>query len=109
MSAKFVPQAGMYFYVAVRSFEREVDDNFGNVKTLMVQDRSYRGDVFYCMATDDSYIVAERVLGGISYEPHLFSRMDHDFDPIGPDVMRVLSQHFKHKYAKPAEQDLKND
>lgn len=109
MSAKFVPQAGMYFYVAVRPVKHDVEDAFGNVTTVVRKDGSYRGSVFYCMARDDSYIVADRVMGGSSYEPQLFSLTDYDFDPIGPDVMRVLNQHFTHKYSQPADQESGND
>lgn len=110
MSAKFVPQAGMYFYVAVRPVKHDVEDAFGNVTTVVRKDGSYRGSVFYCMATDDSYIVADRVMGGYaSKEPYLFSLTDYDFDPIGPDVMRAVSPYLEHKLSQPTAQESGND
>jgi hypothetical protein len=100
MASKFNPLPGMYFYTAVNPFERSVEDMYGDVQTITTTDRSYRGDVFYCMATDDSYILAERVFGGSNYEPHMFSRGEYTFSPVGPDIMKSLNPYFKHKLSE---------
>jgi hypothetical protein len=99
MSNKFQPQAGMYFYAGVKPRTRLVDDDMGNVTQVVQQDCSYRGYIFYCIATDDHAVVCECVFGGSNYSPRVFVRDTFDFTPIGPDVMSKLRLHFDHKYS----------
>ena len=85
MSSKFVPTVGMYFYMSV--------------KTIVHVDRSYQGDIFYCMAVDDVSVVAERVFGGYGFGPQLFTKSAFLFDPIGPEVMKVIRPMLEHKHS----------
>lgn len=97
---KFQPQKGLYFYCQVRPRTVEHEDMFtGEVKTRVLEDRSYQGDVFYCLATDDTCIAAERVFGGTNFGVQLFTRDEYLFMPVGPDIMAVISKEFKHKVA----------
>jgi len=103
--SRFQPQPGMYFYTAVKSYTRDVEDFMGNVTQVVRRDGSYRGDVFYCMATDDQVLVCDRVYGGACYEPMVFVREDYEFTPIGPTVLSTLRPHFKHKWSTPVEEN----
>lgn len=103
--SKFHPQAGMYFYTAVKSYTRNVEDYMGNVVQVVQKDSSYSGYVFYCIATDDQAIVCECVFGDTNYQPRVFVRTGFEFTPIGPEVFIALRPHFKHKFSTPVQTD----
>ena len=91
--SRFVPTKGLLFYVFCRPRERVLAGKmFGPDKVIMQEDVSYRGQVFECVATDDSYIVGKRLYGGYSEQekPTMFARCDVDFAPVGLDVLAVL-------------------
>lgn len=96
--SKFQPEKGLYFYCQVRPWTSEHEDPWsGEVRTRVQQDRSYQGDVFYCRATDDHAIAAERVFGGTNHGVQLFDRESYIFQPVGPEIMQVIQNQFNHK------------
>jgi hypothetical protein len=92
--SNFTPTKGLLFYVFYKPRERVVaGEIFGPEKIIKQVDGSYRGQVFKCVATDDTYIVGQPVFGGYSShgdKPYMFARCDVDFAPVGPDVLAVL-------------------
>ena len=104
MTNRFEPQAGMYFYVEIKPKNRNVQNMMGDITTVVQQNNSYRGYIFYCIATDDYTIVCESVYAGLQNAGHNFDkfvmvREDHKFIPVGPDVMKTLRPHFVHKHS----------
>jgi hypothetical protein len=99
--SKFQPTAGMYFYVILNPFTRTSVDLGGTVTAFKVEDRSYRGDLLYCMAGDDHCVLAERVYGGRNYGgPITLVRENCTFHPVGPEVLRSLLPHLTHEFSK---------
>ena len=92
--SQFVPAKGLLFYVFCRPRERVVaGELFGADKVIKQADGSYRGQVFECVATDDTYVVGKAIYGGYSSgdgKPYMFARCDVNFEPVGPDVLAVL-------------------
>lgn len=90
----FIPTKGLLFYVFYRPRERVLaGEMFGPDKVIMQADGSYRGQVFECIATDDTYIVGKNIYGGYrsgDSSPTMFARCDVNFEPVGPDVLAVL-------------------
>ena len=93
----FIPDSDTLFYVSVRprtSPQWRADD-FGDahVKNVLIEDRSFREDVFRCVARDSTHLVAKKVAGlGSSYweKPRLFFCSDYTFSPVGPEVAQAL-------------------
>jgi hypothetical protein len=90
--SQYTPLKDQFFYITFKPREKVVHgEMFGADKVITVRDGSYRGDIFRCIATDDTHIVAQRAYGGWSNDkPYLFVREDATFSPVGPDVMKAL-------------------
>jgi hypothetical protein len=90
--SKFVPTPGMLTYVAVRPWTKSEFTGSGELVKTVVQDRSYGGQVFVCIARDLDHILLRRVYGGWSREesPQLFRLDQYDFSPVGPDIANHL-------------------
>lgn len=94
----FAPRKGQHFYVAFRPRNMIVHGGMFDDKVVQQTDCSYRGDVFKCIALDDSYIVGHMASDGVSYQKnrnYMFPRSDVNFAPVGPDVMAVLGLPFQ--------------
>jgi hypothetical protein len=79
------PRAGELFAVFLLPFERNDFSSFGDVsEKVTVVDRSYRGDVWRCLASDASRVVAERIYGGSwkGEKPTIFYRPECRFDDV---------------------------
>ena len=94
--SNFIPDRGTLFYVSVRPRTSQViEDEFGDarVKDFVIEDRSYREDIFLCVARDSSHLVAKKVVGlgsSMKETPSLFRCMDYNFSPVGPEVAQAL-------------------
>ena len=88
----YTPVKGQCFYVRFNPKERVLMGDFGSAdKVIKVQDGSYKNNIFRCLATDETHVVAEVVYGSsFSKENYLFVREDVTFSPVGPDVMAAL-------------------
>ena len=91
MSTPFVPNPGTLFYAECTvTYVQEIGS--GSTATAVRQsDRSYRGNLFRCVATDDRAVIG-RVVWGSTYgnEPRMLVRKDYAFHPVGPDVAAAL-------------------
>jgi hypothetical protein len=96
MMSQYTPLKDQFFYIRFKPREKVVHgEMFGADKVVTVRDGSYRADIFRCVATDDTNIVAQRVYGGYSSDkPYLFVREDATFNPVGPEVMKALEIEF---------------
>lgn len=77
------PSAGEFFSVVFIPFERD-EPSFmgGTAEKVLVQDRSYRDDIFQCLASDASRVVAKKLTGYQFKEPHIFYRPEWQFDDV---------------------------
>lgn len=90
--SSYTPTPGHFFYVSVKPMKREVmtgDHTATELKTVVVQDNSWRKDIFKCLALDDTHLVAQKKTG-YSGDPKLFHLGRYDFAPVGPTVMKAM-------------------
>lgn len=80
------PSAGEHFAVVLLPFTREVPVGMFSetVEKVTTEDRSYRDDIWKCLASDASRVVAQRVFGGYgpSEQPHIFYRPECRFEDV---------------------------
>lgn len=93
MATEFIPDPGTYFYMQVRPWDRVIEGGFMSETTVVkMQDRSFRDQIFYCVARDATHLVSHRVYNGFSTETdrRLDMIANRIFAPVGPDVLAAL-------------------
>lgn len=91
----FIPSSGDLFYIACKPRKRVIGggifDTAGTERVVEIQDNSYSGHIFRCIACDDYALVGEQKHGGYgSKEPYTFVLSQYTFSPVGPEVVRAL-------------------
>lgn len=79
------PRAGEMFSVVLLPFTRDVPTGVlgETIEKVTTEDRSYRTDIFKCLASDAVRVVAQRVYGGYRGEAHhIFYRPECRFDDV---------------------------
>ncbi len=94
--SNFVPDAETLFYVEKRPFRKDVEGLFGGVTQAIVVDNSYSSNIFKCVARDNTMVVARMVQAsymttGQEKTNYLFKINMHTFQPVGPEVAKVLN------------------
>lgn len=90
----FVPNTGDFFYCSVipRVFDKVVEDPMsGTVSIVKVkhEDGSFRGDIFKCLARDNTIVVAKKVTDSFRMNTdYRFTIKGYNFEPIGPEVRK---------------------
>jgi hypothetical protein len=94
--SNFVPDTGTLFYVEKRPIRKDVEGLFGGVTQAIVVDTSYSSNVFKCVGSDNTMVVgrlvhASYMIEGQENNNYLFKINMHTFQPVGPEVAKVLN------------------
>jgi len=90
----FIPDKGTLFYVECQFEHSMVTGSvFTEMRITKVKDRSYLGEVFLCLGSDQHAVVGrrpdmpEKSYGGAKV---VFRQADYRFIPVGPDVAEAM-------------------
>lgn len=91
----FIPSSGDLFYIACKPRKSVIGGGFFDTavaeRVVEVQDFSYSGQIFRCVARDDYALVCECRHGGYgSQERRTFVTSQYTYSPVGPEVVIAL-------------------